>query len=160
MKNGPQTASSVHGGGHEVCTVTAIKDAHRLPAETHLVRAGTPEITRRRHYRPTTSSEYSRRGERECLGCVDRTHEARAAGPSRPMVWNSRGISRRHKQNNELRYERQLHGRPCRLEGFGRQAGPRSERRPNYPDRVCRGRSRYCGRSLAGSLRRRTSNPV
>jgi hypothetical protein len=62
--------------------------------------------------------------------------------------------------NNELRYERQLHGRPCRLEGFGRQAGPGSERRPNYPDRVCQGRSRYCGRSLAGSLRRRTSNPV
>jgi hypothetical protein len=65
MKNCPQAASSVHGGGHEVCPVTAIKDAHRRPAETHSVRARTPEITRRRHHRPTTSSEYSRRGERE-----------------------------------------------------------------------------------------------
>src|SRR3954463_16284206 len=43
----------------------------------------TPEITRRRHHRPTPSSEYSRWGEREGLGCVsqlgwlDRTHGAR-----------------------------------------------------------------------------------
>lgn len=51
-----------------------------------------------------------------------------------PDGWEFPAISRRHKQNIESRYERQLYGRPCRLEGFGRQAGPGSERRPNYPD--------------------------
>ena len=35
MKNCPQAASSVPGGGHEVCLATAIKDAHRRPDETH-----------------------------------------------------------------------------------------------------------------------------
>lgn len=40
------------------------------------------------------------------------------------MVGNSRAISRRHKQNNELRDERQRHGRPLQIGRSGRQAGP------------------------------------
>lgn len=87
------------------------------------------------------SSEYSGWGGREGLGCVSqlawlhRTHGARdmpvcdsgmlpdsdrKCWSESTDGWNSRGISRRHKQTSELRYERQLHGRPCRLEGFGR----------------------------------------
>ena len=58
MKNCPQAARPMRGRGQEVCPVTAIKDAHRRPAETHSVRVETPEITRCRHHRPTTSNEY------------------------------------------------------------------------------------------------------
>lgn len=43
----------MHGGGHEVCPVTAIKDAHRRPAETYPVRAETP----RNHSAPPPSSD-------------------------------------------------------------------------------------------------------
>ena len=67
MNSCPQAASSVDGR-HEVCTVTDIKVAHRRPAKTHSVRVGNPEITRRRHHRLPTSSEYSRWGEREGVG--------------------------------------------------------------------------------------------
>ena len=42
MKNCPQAASSVPGGGHEVCPVMAIKHAHRRPSETHSARVGNP----------------------------------------------------------------------------------------------------------------------
>lgn len=44
MNNCPQAASSVPGDGHEVCPVTAIKDAHRRPAATHSDEGRKPRI--------------------------------------------------------------------------------------------------------------------
>lgn len=65
MKNRPQAASSVPVGRHEVCPVTAIKDAHRRrPTETHS-RVGNPETTPRCHHRATTSRDSSNWRSRE-----------------------------------------------------------------------------------------------
>lgn len=67
----------MHGGGHEVCSVTAMKDANRRPAGTRSVRVGNP----RNHSAPSPSFDDLERS--EGLGCVsqlawlDRLHGVR-----------------------------------------------------------------------------------